>query len=457
MATLSTEKSQAIINKVVADPLRKLAQNACTRSDLKSVMVNRERSTQYNHNYSVKVDPQLKVTNQKASGRCWMFAALNVARAPLIKKYKLEEDFEFSQSYTFFWDKAERANYFLETMIELADEPLEGRMIQHLLSDPLCDGGQWDMFVNVVNKYGLVPKSAYPEAFSSSNSRSMNWLLTHKLRGWAAEVRDSKTLEERRTLKDKYLEEFIGVLCVSLGTPPTTFDWSFMNKDKKHTIVKGLTPLSFVKDYVQDAGFDFNAYVSLINDPRNAYSKTYTVNKLGNVLDAPEVRYINVEIDVIRKHSMRQLDNNEPVWFGCDVGKHFQRDMGVMDTELFDYNLVFGTKPTMDKKTRLLYNDSLMTHAMVFTGYDKGADGPTKWLVENSWGEPKPNGVGSGDPYSLGSGKGYLMMTDEWFDQYMYQIIVKKTDLESELLTLLDETPDRLPAWDPMGALASVH
>lgn len=454
MATLPVKRSRDIIDRAAADPLKQLAQNACTRGDHAEVMANRDRTTSYDNIYAVKVEPAQKATSQKASGRCWMFAALNVCRVPMIRKYNLPDTFEFSQSYTFFWDKVERANYFLEAMIQLVDEPVDGRLVNHLLQSPLNDGGQWDMFVAVVQKYGLCPKSVFPETWTSSNSRRMNWILTHKLRGWAAELREAPAAE-RQPMKAKFLEEFIGVLVVCLGTPPKSFDWTFEDKDKKHCAFRGLTPLSFLTDHVNAAGFDFTEWVSLINDPRNEYGKSYTVNKLGNVIGGPDVTYINVDIEKLRSYTQLQLDRNEPVWFGCDVGKHFNRSMAVMDTKLYDFKLVYGVEPSMDKKTRLLYNDSLMTHAMVFTGYDKDGDGAiTKWLVENSWGDGSGNGAGAGDPYGLNCNKGFYLMSNEWFDEYMYQIIVKKGDLEPELAAVLAEPPTVLPAWDPMGALA---
>ena len=372
---------------------------------------------------------------------------------------RLEDTFEFSQAYTFFWDKLEKANYFLVAMVSLADkEPLDGRLVQHLLKDPLCDGGQWDMFVNVVQKYGLVPKGAYRESWSSSNSRRMNWLLTHKLRGWASEIRDAAP-EARAGMKQGFLDEFLGILLVSLGTPPRVFDWRYVDTDGGAHVVPGLTPLSFLNDHVRKAGFDFGEWISLIHDPRNELGQAYTVQYLGNVLGAAEenVRYINVSIDQLRQYTRQQLDRGQAVWFGCDVGKHFDRTMAVMDTELFDYELVYGTKPTLGKEARLRYGDSLMTHAMVFTGYDHDAEGGvTKWRVENSWGDGSKQGApGGGDEYGLPAGKGYYLMTDAWFNEYMYQIIVKKGDLEDGLKPLLTSKPVELPAWDPMGALAA--
>lgn len=456
--SLSPDTLKAAIEKVMENPLRRAAQNSATRSDHSEVLIDRARSTSYNHHYSVTVEKENKITNQKASGRCWMFAALNVARTPLIEKMDLPRDFELSQSWCFFWEKIERANYFLTTMVELAAEPLDSRLIQHLLACPMNDGGQWDMFAAIVEKYGLVPKSVFPESFSSSNSRRMNWILTHKLRGWASELRSAPP-EDRVAMIQRFLEETLGILLVSLGTPPTEFDWEYKDKDGKYHMVPGLTPLQFYHEYVRDAGFDFSEWISLINDPRNEYGKLYTVDYLGNVVGGPAVRYINVDITTMKKYTSSQLDKGQPVWFGCDVGKHFNRKLAVMDTKLYDFDLIYGTAPSMDKRTRLLYNDSLMTHAMVFTGYDQSPDGErtTKWRVENSWGSGEDNGPGAGCPYSLCKDGGFYLMTDEWFDEYMYQIIVRKSDLDPALVEVEKSEATALPAWDPMGALATLR
>eukprot|EP00729_Bicosta_minor_P014250 gene14250-33346_t len=274
------------IEAIMADPKVQLATNALSRADAAEVLPKREVSIGYTHSYSKKVPTEHKATNQKASGRCWMFAALNLARADVIKKYNLPDTFEFSQSWTLFWDKYERASWFMDTICGLEAEPLEGRLMQHILHNPLEDGGQWDMFVNLVRKHGIVPKSVYPESFSSSCTRRMNWILTHKLRGWAQELREAEPAA-RAAMKATFLKEYLQALVVSLGPPPKTFDWTFTDKDGEFKSFPGLTGQSFYADHVVANGFDFNDWISLIHDPRNEYHKAYSVAYLNNVAGVP--------------------------------------------------------------------------------------------------------------------------------------------------------------------------
>jgi len=271
--------------------------------------------------------------------------------------------------------------------------------------------------------------------------------MTAKLRDFARDIRTEhaagKTADELRKGKKEKMDICLHILQVHLGTPPEKFDWTFYNKDKKYVAHRGLTPLQFYKEYIP---FDVSEYQSLIHDPRNEYNKLYTVKFLGNVVDGAraKVRHLNVDIDTIRKLCVEQLDQKKPVWFGCDVGKEYHRSLAVMDTGLFDYESVYKTTTTLTKKERLEYGQSLMTHAMVFTGYDRteGAERPNKWRVENSWGTDR------GD-------KGFYMMTDGWFDEYLYQIVAPKSMLSDELKRVITQDDIyELPPWDPMGALA---
>ncbi|EGD80166.1 bleomycin hydrolase [Salpingoeca rosetta] len=425
-----------------AEPRFKLSQNAVTRNDVKEVLPRHNITTTYeDKSFSTKLK-EMKATNQKSSGRCWLFAAANCMRLAMKEKYNLPDDFELSQSYLFFWDKLERANYFTNAILETLDEDLDGRLVQHLLSDPLGDGGQWDMAVNIVLKYGIVPKSQYPESFSSCNTRHMNAFLTAKLRDFACDLRATArelSKEELAKKRDAFLAMVYRVLAIHLGTPPTTFDWCYTDTDKKFHRISNLTPLQFYREYVP---FKVEDYQSLIHDPRNAVERVYTVKYLGNVLggDRELVKHINVPIDLIRSLCKKQLDQGMPVWFGVDVGKEYHRKMAVMDTRLFDYDLVFGTRPALSKADRLRYGQSLMTHAMVFTGYNEADGKIDKWRVENSWGKD----VGD---------SGYYLMTDEWFDEYLYQIVAPKAMVEEMVKVDMKDVVE-LPPWDPMGALA---
>ncbi len=395
------------------------------------------------HQYSISLD-QHGVTNQMHSGRCWMFAALNCLRFHVIHKLNLDE-FELSQNFTLFYDKLEKANYFYESIFKTFDEETEGRIITHLVRDPVQDGGQWDMISALIMKYGAVPKEIMPETACSSDTGEMNAVLTEKLRKDAATLRraheEGKSMEELRELKRGCLEEVYRVLCICLGTPPDTFDFKIRAKDGRYISDCGLTPREFYDKYI---GLDLTRFVSLINAPTEdkPYMRSYTVKYLGNVIDGKPVKYVNVPLEVMKKAAIEQLRDGTPVWFGCDVGKYSDRDSGLMDTEAFDFETLFDTEFTMTKADRLEYGHSMMTHAMTFQGVDIAEDGsPVRWRVENSWGDDPGN-------------KGMYIMTDAWFDRYLYQIVVNRKYLTRDVLDAYDAEPIVLAPWDPMGALA---
>ena len=425
------------------DPKNMLAMNAVTKNSITDVAMSRNAFVNAQHTFSHLVPLEGKATSQKSSGRCWIFAALNVMRLPLMAKHNLEE-FEFSQSYMFFWDKFEKSNYFLESIIDTKEKPVDDRTIMWLFQTAISDGGQWDMFVNLINKYGVVPKDAMPESYASSNSGLMNRMILHKLREYAKQLRDlnqsGRQVSELRKLKNNQMQEIYRILCIFLGEPPKKFDWQFRDKDKKFFDFQDVTPKEFMEKHVP---FNINDKVCLVNAPTKdkPLNNVLTVKYLGNIVEGFPTRYLNVDIDVIKQAAAASIKDGEAVWFGCDVGKRFHRDIGVMDMDLYDYNLVIGTDTALDKGARLDYGDSAMTHAMVFTGVDIQNDQIEKWRVENSWGDK----VGS---------KGYFIMTDKWFDEFNYEVVVDKKYLGRKLLKYLDREPVALPPWDPMGALA---
>ncbi len=426
-----------------ADPKNLLALNAITQNDLSSVALSREVVNRIDHTYSHLIKTP-EATNQKSTGRCWMFAGLNTLRLVAMKKLDLNQ-FEFSQAYTMFWDKLEKANYFLENIIETRDEPLNSRLVMWLLSDPLPDAGQWDMFVNLLERYGVVPKSIMPETHSSSNSWAMNAMLVYKLKEYAWTLRgmhgQGASADDMRGAKGDMVQEFHKMLCIHLGKPPSRFFWEWRDKDNGFHRHGKITPQEFYEHYV---GVDLDDLVCLINAPTQdkPYNKMYTVQYLGNVVGGHIVRYLNVDIETLKKAAVAMVADGQAVWFGCDVGKMREGKLGILDTEVYDYDLVYGTTFKLDKAGRLDYGYSRMTHAMVFTGVDLDDGGtPIKWRVENS------GGTQNGD-------KGYMLMTDEWFDEYLYEITIHKKYLPDELLKVLDTEPIPLPPWDPMGALA---
>ena len=376
-----------------------------------------------------------------------MFAALNTLRYQVMKKYDLKT-FELSQAYLFFWDKLEKSNYFLESILDTLDEPANGRLVSYLLTAPVNDGGQWDMLCNLIEKYGVVPKTAYPESKASSGSREMDMTLTEKLREDACILRklhkEGAGLDELRARKTRMLGEIYRLLCICLGEPPKTFTFEYRDKDNNFHREEGLTPKSFFEKYV---GVDLSDYVSLINAPTEdkPYGRSYTVQYLGNVKEGSAVRYLNLPIEELKKAAIAQMKDGQPVWFGCDVGKHSERDSGIMDLDIRGLEDLLDTRFTMTKAERLDYGQSLMTHAMVFQGVNLDENGkPNRWRVENSWGkEPGKDG--------------YYLMTDRWFDEYMYQVVVNKKYLTAEQIAAYEAEPIALEPWDPMGSLAVVR
>ena len=385
-----------------------------------------------------------KVADQKQSGRCWMFAALNTMRIHLMNTYNVPDDFELSQNYTNFWDKFEKSNYFLENVLKTADQPLDSRKVAWLMATPQQDGGQWDMLCALIEKYGIVPKSAMPETFSSSRSRELNKFLNLKLRHDAVSLRelvadhasDAKIAET----KDNMMNEVYRMLTYALGEPATKFDFEYRDKDKNYHFDAGITPQDFFKKYVN---LNLEDYVSLINSPTDdkPFNKTYTIEMLGNVVNGRPVKHLNLEMSELKKLAVKQLQNGESIWFGSDVGQSSNTKKGIMDTALYAPDELFDSDLSMSKAERLDYGESLMTHAMVITGVDLVDGQPTKWKVENSWGEK----VGT---------KGYFVMSDDWMNEFVYQFVINKKYLTDAQLEAQKQDPIVLKPWDPMGALA---
>tara|TARA_B110000285_G_C15086950_1_gene596765 strand:+ start:431 stop:1807 length:1377 start_codon:yes stop_codon:yes gene_type:complete len=389
------------------------------------------------HVFSKQVSCRGVATEQKSSGRCWLFAALNMVRSSgFIEQYNLPSSFEFSQSYLFFWDKFERVNYLLNTFEETKQEPLDGRLMQFLLKEPMGDGGQWQMFVNLVEKYGLVPKSVYPETKHSSYSTGLNMVLTKKVREYCRDIRSRKSSVSKKEM----LRQVYELLVRFLGSPPTQFSWEYYAKDGKFNRVSMLTPLKMYRDVVKTP---LTNYVSLIHDPRNEYGKTYGVEHLQNVSEGLPVIHLNVPIKTMATLIKASIDANEPVWFGCDVGQFFRSQSCIMDEQCFNMSKYLNTEFSLNKRERLEFGESMMTHAMLITGYNEDEFGNiNRWEIENSWGNNGPT-------------KGYYAMTDTWMREYVYQITVRNDFLsDQQKKNSSDETFAKFSPWDPMGALA---
>lgn len=438
--TLTAADLELLRKDFSANPANRLAQNAVTRVTVDDVAINREIVASIDHSQSTTLD-DWKVTNQERSGRCWLFAGLNLLRVGVMRQTGLK-DFEFSQNYAMFWDKLERANYFLEAIIETAGRDADDRTVAFLLDTVAGDGGQWNMFAALVAKHGLVPKGYMPETQSSSNTGKMNSMLRYQLRQGARTVRAATAdgPEAARAAKAEIMQVIYRILCIHLGTPPERFDWQWTDKDKNFHRDGVLTPREFAAKYVD---LPVDDYVCLVNDPRptSPVGRTFTVEYLGNVIGGPRVTYLNVDIQLIKDIAAATIQGGEPVWFGCDVGKQMSGEYAFWDANLYDLPSVYNADFQLDKAARLQYHESAMTHAMLFTGVDV-LDGATRrWRVENSWGSD--------------TGKdGFFTMNDSWFGQYVFEIAARKSALPAELQAALDAEPIVLPAWDPMGALA---
>ncbi len=420
-----------------------IAQNAVFENGIMNSAKNVSSLVKNTHQYSIDVKTG-DITNQKQSGRCWMFAALNVMRLEIMDKLNLET-FELSQAYPFFFDKLEKSNNLIENIIETIDLDLDSREVAFLLSDPLGDGGQWDMFASLIDKYGVIPKTQMPESFSSSQSRYMNKLLTTKLREFACILRENysknKDINKLRELKDEMLDTIYRMLSICLGEPPTSFTFETRNKDNKFIRDVDIKPIQFYNKYVD---MKMRDYVSIINAPTKdkPYNNTYTVKFLGNVQGGYPVKYLNLPINELKELAIKQLKDGKAVWFGSDVGQSSNKETGIMDLDIYNFDNLFDTKFSLTKAQRLDYGESLMTHAMVIAGVNiDDNNNPTNWKVENSWGDKHGK-------------KGHFVMSDSWFNEFTYQIVINKKYLSKEQEKHLLKDPIVLKPWDPMGALA---
>lgn len=443
MSELTKEFTDQLYANYEANVKYAALENVVTHNGIHASLETRKSAVENTPVFSLDLTKD-KVTNQKASGRCWMFAALNTFRHKMISSFQLE-DFELSQAHTFFWDKYEKSNWFLEQVIATADQELTSRKVAFLLQTPQQDGGQWDMVVSLFEKYGVVPKSVYPESISSSNSRELNTYLNKLLRQDAQILRDlihsGADSEAVASKKQALLQEIFNFLAMSLGLPPREFDFSYRDKDNQFHSESGLTPQSFYKKYVD---LQLDDYVSIINAPTTdkPYGNSYTVDMLGNVVGSRPVRYLNVPMDRLKELAIAQMKAGETVWFGSDVGQVSNRKAGILATDVYDFEAGMDIHLTQDKAGRLDYAESLMTHAMVLTGVDLDEAGQSrKWKVENSWGDK----VGT---------DGYFVASDAWMDEYTYQIVVRKEFLTADELAAYEAEPIVLAPWDPMGALA---
>ena len=444
VSELSHTFTDTLFASYKANPKFQAIENTVTHNGLLKSLETRQSEIDNDFIFSLDLTKD-DVSNQKASGRCWMFAALNTFRHKLISEFKLEK-FELSQAHTFFWDKYEKSNWFLEQIIATAGQELDSRKVKFLLDVPQQDGGQWDMVVSLFEKYGVVPKSVYPESISSSNSRELNQYLNKILRQDAQILREiiigGASEASVQDKKEELLQEIFNFLAINLGLPPEKFDFAYRDKDNAYKSEKNISPQFFYEKYI---GLKLSDYISIINAPTTdkPYGKSYTVEMLGNVVGSRSVRYINLDMERFKELAVTQMQAGETVWFGSDVGQVSDRQKGILGTNVYDFTNSMDIELNQDKAGRLDYSESLMTHAMVLAGVDLDENGKAlKWKVENSWGDK----VGD---------KGYFVASDTWMDEYTYQIVVRKEFLTKEELAAYETEPIILEPWDPMGALAN--
>lgn len=425
-----------------ADPMRQAMTRVLYTTDISKVICRPDDARKMVFKFSTDIKT-MKSTNQKSSGRCWLFAATNVLREHIAKELNLE-DFELSQSYMAFWDKFERCNYFFEAILETAGLPLNDRTVNFLLQGGLSDGGQWDMFTSLVRKYGVVPKDAMPETFQTSNTRGSNQYISKFMRKNALSLRKmavgGASREALEAEKKALLAKCFSFLSSCYGEPPETFDFEYVDKDKNFHRESGMTPLSFRDKYLDGVWDD---YVSLIHAPTadKPFDRLYTIKYLGNVAEDKGIRHVNLTMEELKAAVLRQLQDGEVVWFGSDCGKFGDRDSRFWDDQSFDSLPATGLDVAMTKEEMLDCCDSAMNHAMCFTGVNIGEDGkPNRWKIENSWG-------------SEGLNEGYYMASDSWFDLLVYQAVVHKKYL-GDKAAILDTDPIVLDPWDPIGSLA---
>lgn len=414
----------------------KVAEMATVTNGVQNASFNTEKLRNLTRTFSIEI-PTDAVTNQKQSGRCWLFAALNVLRHEFAKQNKVK-NFMLSQGYLFFWDRIERANIFFNHILETADKPVDDRTVHYYLQAPDTDGGQWHMAVSLIKKYGVVPDYAYGESFTANNTAAFNRALNMKLREDGLILRklakDGKD-DEIKEKRAEFLSEVYRMAVIAFGEPTQKFDLEFKDDDGKYHFDGDLTPKDFFNNYFTD---DLDDYVVLFNAPDHEFDKLYALPFEDNVEGGTPVEFLNTEIDNLKDAAIKQLEAGETLWFGCDVGKQSDRQKGIMTDNLYQTDTLFDIETKLDKKQRLITGASGSTHAMTLVGVDVVNGKPRQWKVENSWG----NKVGK---------NGYFIMTDDWFDQYLFKVVVKKKYLPKKLVELAEGKATPVACWDSMG------
>lgn len=439
---LDQKKVENILKDYHSNPVNKVVRHSLSRTTFNDAMFNSESLKDIDPTFSIDIET-MKVTNQRSSGRCWIFAGCNVLRELVGKKLNIKF-FELSENYISLYDKIEKSNFALESIIRIIDRDSYDRVFQFILRSPVNDGGQWDMFVNLVKKYGLMPKSAFPETFQSNNTAQSSFLVNQAIRNFAYEARKlfiAGKKEEIRPLKEKVMEKIYHLFLNAFGVPPKEFDFEYVDENNEYKVDKSLNPRSFFEKYV---GIELlEEYQSITNAPTidKPMMRNFTIDFLGNVVEGKNINHLNLSMERMKELIIAQLKEGLPVWFGADVSFYRDRSAFAWDDNAFDYEASTGFNAEFDKGAMLDFRASAMNHAMVITGVNLVDGEPAKWKIENSWGED----VGK---------KGYFVMSSSFFNKFVYQAVILKRFLSKEELEATKADPIVLPPWDPMGTLA---
>lgn len=438
--TITEKELQDIQGSFKKDASTKAIQNILTEDkDIRANALNRDLQGKIDHFFKYRVNVK-GITNQYSSGRCWMFTSMNVLRPDIMKKYNLSQ-FDFSHNYLYFWDIFEKANLFLENVITTASQPMDDRTVTTYFKDPVGDGGVWNLYYNAAEKYGVVPQEVMPETAHSNNTSQMTGLINEKLRQGGYQLREmaaaGKKAKDLRAEKMNVLKDVYRILALCLGEPPHEFTWRYKDKEGNIKELANYTPQQFYKE-ITPADYSPKNYIMIMNDPTREYYKVYEIQNYRNTIEGINWVYLNLPNEDIKTAALASIKNNEAMYASCDVGKQFNRQEGILDPAMYDYESLLGVKLDMDKKARILTRQSGSSHAMTLVGCDTDQnDKPVKWEFENSW------GAGNGN-------NGYLTFTDKWFDEYMFRIVIHKKYLSEKATQALQSKPVQLPVWDYM-------
>lgn len=439
MKNITIEQLQIFRNEYLKNEKARVVKNALVKNDLETISRQFEAEAQNPFVFSIDLKT-MPVTNQLRSGRCWIFSATNVLREMIGHSCKIK-DFELSQNYLAFYDKLEKVNWFMNCALKEIDKPLDSEVMRFLLQNAVSDGGQWNMIQSLAKKYGVCPKSAMPETYMSSHTMSMNKIINRRLRKFVADCK-KEGASSYEALRVEALQELYNLIVSCFGLPPEQFTFEYKDKDDTYHVDYALTPLAFYDKYLK---VDLEDYVGVIHAPTSdkPYHQLFTVKYLGNVVDGHRIEMLNVPMEEFKEATLKQLKDGHPVWFGCDCGKDGDRQQGLWDDQLFDYENTFDIKLSMSKAEMLDTHESAMNHAMVFTGVNLDENGqPNRWKIENSWGDQIAH-------------KGYFIASDTWFEKYMYVVAINKKYLSEKALKALERQPIELAPWDPFGTLAT--